>query len=160
MLALCLSLAVVILDQLTKHAVRSHLNFNQPITVIPGFFDLRYIRNTGAAWGILEGLNQWLVVLSVAMLLAIVIFRRHLFHPSAGSQVAIGLMVGGIAGNLIDRIRLNYVVDFLDFYWGRWHFPAFNVADAAICCGVGLYMLLQLVVSSRVEQDERGASTS
>jgi signal peptidase II len=143
MLALCLSFAVVALDQTTKHAIRSRLALGEFIPVVPGCFDLRYIQNTGAAWGMLEGLNHWLVVLSLLMLVAIIGFRRHFLPDALVPKIAAGLIIGGIASNLMDRVRLNYVVDFLDFFWRSHHFPAFNVADASICVGVGLYLISQ-----------------
>ena len=149
MLILCLSFAVAVIDQVTKavvvHAMPLHLAF----PVIPGFFDLRYIQNTGAAWGMMRGLNHWLVLLSVVMLGVLVRFRKHFIADVCLQRIAMGLMIGGIVGNLIDRIRLGYVVDFLDFYWRShpYHFPAFNIADASICVGVGLYILSQVLLS-------------
>jgi signal peptidase II len=144
MLILCLSFAVALLDQYTKHLVTEKISLGNYIPIIPGFFDLRYIQNTGAAWGILTGLNHWLVAFSLVMMALIVRFRHHLIGPCVLSRVAMGLIVGGITGNLIDRVHLSYVVDFLHFYWGRYQFPAFNVADSAICIGVGLYIFSQM----------------
>jgi len=140
---LCISFAIAFLDQATKHLVRKQL-LGGPVTVFEGFLDLRYVRNTGAAWGMMEGLNDWLVVLSLIMLAALIVFRRSLLLDTMCHRIATGLMTGGIVGNLMDRVRLGYVVDFLDFHWGVHHFPAFNVADSAICTGVGLYLLTQL----------------
>jgi len=153
MLVLSLSFSIALLDQVTKHFVRRNL-LTGHITVIPGIMDLRYVQNTGAAWGILEGLNNWLVVLSVIMLIVIVVFRRSLLTDALIHRIAMGLMIGGIVGNLIDRIRLACVVDFFDFYWGFHHFPAFNVADSAICVGVGLYVMSQIMGQKRVESRE------
>jgi signal peptidase II len=155
MLALCLSFAIVALDQAVKYAVRSRLALGEFIPVIPGCFDLRYIQNTGAAWGILEGLNQWLVVLSLVMLVAIVGFRRHFLPNVLLSKIATGLIIGGIAGNLMDRVRLNYVVDFLDFYWRAHHFPAFNVADASICIGAATLAVALWMGERRPRPDPR-----
>ncbi|MBM4142241.1 MAG: signal peptidase II [Lentisphaerae bacterium] len=142
MLILCVSFAVALLDQATKVIVRARLP-GDPLRVIRGFFSLRYVQNTGAAWGMLEGLNDWLVGLSFVMLALIVIFRRSLLIDTLTHRLATGLMLGGIVGNLTDRLRLGYVVDFLDFHLRGRHFPAFNVADAAICVGVGLYLFTQ-----------------
>ena len=148
MLVLCLSLAVPVLDQATKYAVRanSQLQLGQAIPVVPGFFSLQYVQNTGAAWGMFEGLNQWLVAFSLLVLVLILGFQRHFVPAGWLARIATGLIVGGIAGNLIDRVRLNYVVDFLYFYWHTYahSFPAFNAADSAICTGVGLYLIAQL----------------
>jgi len=155
MLVLCLSFAVVFFDQVTKHVVRSYLGLGESVPVIPGLLDFSYVQNTGAAWGMLRGLNNWLVVLSVAMLLVILTFRRFFITHALLHRIAMGLMIGGIVGNLIDRLRLGYVVDFIDFHLKSSHFPAFNVADSSICIGVGLYVVFQLVgkTSSRTADE-------
>ena len=80
-------------------------------------------------------------MLAVAMLIALVLFRRKIMPPGTLHRVALGLLCGGIVGNLFDRLRLDYVTDYLDFYIGTWHWPAFNIADSAICIGVGIYIL-------------------
>ena len=144
MLALCISFSIALLDQVSKYAARHHLP-SGPVTVVPQLFDLRYVQNTGAAWGMLEGLNDWLVILSLVMLALILVFHRSILVDTLVHRIATGLMIGGIVGNLLDRVRLGYVVDFLDFHWGIHHFPAFNVADASICTGVGLYILTQVL---------------
>lgn len=141
MLALCLSFAIVLLDQLTKHWVRAHFYPGQTTPVLDGLFNLSFVRNTGAAWGLLGGCNAWLVIVSLVMLALLVIFRKRFLNDTLVHRIALGLMVGGIVGNLCDRIKLQYVVDFLDFYWRQSHFPSFNVADSAICIGTGLYVL-------------------
>jgi signal peptidase II len=144
MLVLAISFSVAVLDQVTKHLVRSRLTLGEPVPVIDGLFSLTYVQNTGAAWGILAGLNNWLIVLSAAMLVFLVLFRRQFLTESLIHRWAAGLLIAGIVGNLVDRVRLGYVVDFLDFHWKTAaRFPAFNIADAAICTGVGLYMLSQ-----------------
>jgi signal peptidase II len=144
MLSLCLCFLIVLVDQATKTLIRHRLGLNDSIPVISGWFDLRYVQNTGAAWGILSGLNGWLVVLSVIMLAALVAFRHHFMFHSPLQKVALGAILGGIVGNLLDRVSLEYVVDFIDVFWRDHHFPAFNVADSAICIGVGLYFLSQI----------------
>jgi signal peptidase II len=141
MLVLLLSVAIVILDQVTKHLITLKFFLGESIPVIPGFFDLAYVRNTGAAWGMLGGFNGLLVALSLAVLVVLIFFRRSFLTDSLIHRLALGLMLGGIVGNLLDRIRFQYVVDFLDFHWQTHHFPAFNVADSAICVGVALYMI-------------------
>ena len=154
MLILCLSVAIAVLDQVSKFAVRSRFRVGEQLPVIPGLFNLSYVRNTGAAWGIFAGFGNWLVVVSIVMLIVIVFFRHSFMNDGSLDRVAVGLMVGGIVGNLIDRVRLGYVVDFLDFHWKTHHFPAFNVADAAICTGVGLYILSQYLAERREQREQ------
>jgi signal peptidase II len=146
--------AVALLDQLTKLLVAGCIDGQQSLVVIGGFFNLVNWSNTGAAWGIFQNYNLVLAVVSVVTIIALYVFRHSLqFHRTA-SAIALGLIAGGIIGNFIDRVRLGHVVDFLDFYtnaepvasWlqrymGSNHWPAFNVADSAICVGVALYMI-------------------
>ena len=141
MTPLLVALAVVLLDQATKEWVRGAFSLHESIPVIPGFFHLTYIRNTGAAWGMFSGQNLTLSLLAFAMLLVLVFFRRKIMPPGRLHRIALGLLCGGIVGNLFDRLRLDYVVDFLDFFVREWHWPAFNIADSAICIGVAIYML-------------------
>ncbi len=148
MLALILGVAVALLDQITKQWVRSSFYPGEARPVIDGFFNLVFVRNTGAAWGMLGGLNAWLAIVSVVMLVLLVVFRRQMLSDTLAHRVALGFMIGGIVGNLCDRVKLQYVVDFLDFHWGVHHFPSFNVADSAICVGVGLYVLSSFFLPS------------
>jgi len=147
MLPLCIALAVTLSDQITKILIRGNFALHESLPIIPGLFDLRYIQNTGAAWGMFAGGHLWLALLSVVMLVVIIVFRHSFLTDSLIDRVCLGLIVGGIVGNLIDRVRLQYVVDFLDFYLGSHHFPAFNVADSAICVGVGLYIISQVLTA-------------
>ncbi len=145
-LPIMLAMVVTILDQWTKSLVRQHLDLFENIILIPGFFDLRYIQNTGAAWGLFSGGHFWLAGLSLFVLGVMVVWHRHFFRNCVMDQIAFGFLAGGIIGNFIDRVRLQYVVDFLDFYWNGRHFPAFNVADSAICIGVGLLLMAQFMI--------------
>lgn len=135
--------AATALDQLTKWWAVSVIPEHRPISVIAGFFDLVNIRNRGAAFGFLNRSDiewQFWLFLAATLAAAWAIFTlvrgatRH--DPLLFS--ALGLVLGGAVGNLIDRIRFRAVVDFLDFYVGDWHWPAFNVADIAICVGAFL----------------------
>ena len=148
MTPLLVALAVVLLDQATKEWVRGAFSLHESIPVIPGFFHLTYIRNTGAAWGMFSGQNLTLSLLAFAMLLVLVFFRRKIMPPGRLHRIALGLLCGGIVGNLFDRLRLDYVVDFLDFFVREWHWPAFNIADSAICIGVAIYMLGTLLAQA------------
>lgn len=151
MLVLLLSVAIVILDQVTKQWVAMRFYLGESLPVVPGWFNLVHVRNTGAAWGMLGGLNGLLVLLSLVVLLVLIFFRRSFLTDSLIHRLALALMIGGIVGNLLDRVRLQYVVDFLDFCWRNHHFPAFNVADSAICVGVGLYMVSALFPAKQVQ---------
>lgn len=156
MLTLVLSGLVVVLDQITKHAVRSRFALGDGVEVLPGWFDLRYVQNTGAAWGMFQGRSHWLVVLSVVMLVVLIRYRRTLISQSLCGRLALALIGAGIVGNLLDRVMFGYVVDFLDFYWAAHHFPAFNVADSAICTGAGLYMLSTMHAENKSTKREPG----
>jgi len=149
-LILFVSFLIAVADQATKESVKRFLPSGTHIPVLPGFFNLSHVQNTGAAWGVFAGFNGWLIVVSVIMLAAIVVLcRNFLTRSMLLPRIAVGFMIGGIVGNLADRLRLGHVVDFLDFYLGSCHFPAFNVADSSICVGVGLYMLSQILAERR-----------
>jgi signal peptidase II len=145
-LLLLLTVFVVALDQATKAWIHLHLPFGtygEPgaITIVPGFFYLVHVGNTGAAWSIFAGRSVALAILAVATLAAIFLWRRQLGLRQTSAQVCFGLLCGGILGNLTDRLLHGHVIDFLDFHFGSYIYPTFNVADSAICIGVGLYIL-------------------
>ena len=155
MLVLLLGLAIVLLDQFTKHWIRSTFVYGESRPVIDGFFNLTYVRNDGAAWNILSGHGIILILISVVVLVLLLIYRRSFLQEQLSHKALLGLMVGGIVGNLIDRIRFGWVTDFLDFQFGTYHYPSFNVADSAICIAVGLYIITNLL--SQNEKKEHGA---
>jgi signal peptidase II len=141
MVPLILAFALAVLDQASKEWVRLEFGVGESRPIIEGFFSLTYVRNTGAAWGVMGGQNTSLTVLSFVMLAVLMVFRRSCLADTWAHRIALGSMIGGILGNLADRLRLGWVTDFLDFYWRNHHWPAFNVADSAICIGVGIYIL-------------------
>ena len=155
MQVLLLALAIALVDQVSKYVVRMTFAVGESRPLIQGLFDLTYVRNTGAAWGIMGGQNASLTILSVIMLAAILLFRRSFLSDTWEHRVALGLMVGGIVGNLMDRLRLGWVTDFLDVYWKGYHWPCFNVADAAICVGVGIYILSAMWLASHPLHESR-----
>lgn len=148
-LELYVALAVVILDQVTKALVRPALALHESVVAVPGFVDLTRVHNTGAAFGMLNSVDFPFktVVLSLVALIALGGVAWYAVTVPLGDRLArIGIagVLGGAAGNLIDRATAGYVLDFVDAYWNGWHFWAFNVADAAITTGV-IFMILDLV---------------
>lgn len=141
-LAVLVGVWVAGLDQMTKEWIRAAVPLHETLPVWAGWFDVTYVKNTGAAWGMFSNHNALLALLAVTMLGLLVGFRGRLLPKGRGGDVILGLLGGGIVGNLLDRLRLDYVTDYLDFYVGRWHWPAFNIADAAICAGVGFFLVL------------------
>jgi signal peptidase II len=131
---------VVAFDQLTKLWVRAHLEFGESLP-ITGRFSLTYVGNTGSAFGLLANQTFLLIIIGIASLLIILLFLRYLSPTTTLSMVSIGLILGGAVGNLVDRVCFGYVTDFIDFrLWGNFHWPAFNIADAALT--VGLFILI------------------
>jgi len=142
-----LALAVIGLDQLTKWLVLHLLGYAEEKVVVGGFFKFVNWSNTGAAWSLFRGNNGWLAIVALAALVVLYFSRHHFDAHTWLGQLAFGLIFGGIVGNLIDRLARGHVVDFLYFYLQQRGgteigFPAFNVADSAICTGVGLVFLL------------------
>ena len=139
---------VFALDQASKAWIEARLPYGTygpgSIRVVRGFLYLVHVGNTGAAWSLFRGSSVPLAVLAAATLAAIVLWRRALGLAEPAVQTCFGLLCGGIAGNLADRLRLGHVVDFIDVHFGAWAYPTFNVADSGICIGVALYLLHSL----------------
>jgi signal peptidase II len=154
-----IAVTVAALDQLTKWLVVRSIGPEESQVVITGFFSLVNWTNTGAAWGIFQHYNFVLTAISLLTVLALYLFRHSFQLSRPGPRIALGLIAGGIIGNLIDRIRIGSVIDFLFFYAGRYHWPAFNVADSAICVGVGLYILLSWRSDSAGEKSHAAISS-
>ena len=149
-----LAVAVFAMDQITKWAVVSNLEFGDRRVIVPGFFDLVHWGNTGAAWSMFRDNNQVLALVAVAALLVLFFARHHFEIHTLPGQISLGLIFGGIIGNLTDRLMHDHVIDFLHFYvftrnGGEASFPAFNVADTAICTGVGLLFVASWINESR-----------
>jgi signal peptidase II len=155
MLFYFVALIVILLDQATKLVIVQALRVGQGIPVIPGYFNLVFVLNPGAAFGFLATLservrNPFFILISVVAAILIVFYHTRFLYAHRLASIALGLILGGAIGNLIDRLRYGMVVDFLDFHVSRYHWPAFNVADSAISIGVGL-MLLDMVLDWRRE---------
>jgi len=149
---LWLSVLIITLDQLTKYLAVNHLEFGQPLSLLPFFnFTLNY--NTGAAFSFLGGQSGWQVYLLAAISLVVVailiVWLGRIKRTDTLMAIGIALIIGGALGNFIDRVRLTYVVDFLDFHINNWHYPTFNIADSAICVGAALLVLRALLSSKK-----------
>ncbi|MGK5089329.1 signal peptidase II [Bdellovibrionota bacterium FG-2] len=159
------TLFIVGLDQWTKGLVVARFRLGESIPILDGLFSLTYVRNTGAAFGLLAGAHPafrvpFFVIVPMIALIAIGLIFRKLPAADKKLSTALSLVIGGAVGNLIDRLALGYVVDFLDFHWKYlYHFPAFNVADAAICVGVGILML-DLLTQETLQKKESSSDVS
>jgi signal peptidase II len=146
---------IVLLDQLTKLLVLRTLSYgHDEKIVVDGFFKFVHWGNTGAAWSMFHGNNELLAIISLIALLVLFLYRHHFDTRTPLGQISLGLIFGGIMGNLIDRLFRQHVIDFLYFYLQQRDgreigFPAFNVADTAICTGVGLLFILSWRQESR-----------
>ena len=143
---LAVSLAVLFLDQWTKGIITRTMDVHQSRTIVPNVFDLTYVRNSGAAFGLFASVDSALKAVllnSVAVIVFLIVsaYALRSSHKSVRLQVGLALILGGAVGNLLDRVRFGYVVDFLDFAVSGHHWPAFNVADSAICIGVAVLFL-------------------
>jgi len=148
---------IVALDQLTKAIVRSSLPLHTSVTIIPGVMDFTHVRNTGAAFGILNASEfpfktALIGVIAVAALIGVGLYAASLAHHERLARVGLSLIIGGAAGNLIDRVVVGSVVDFVDVYWRTYHFWAFNVADSAITVGACVMILDMLGVGTHVSK--------
>lgn len=145
--------SVVLLDQVTKWIILERLALYQQLVVVPGFFNITHVQNPGGAFGFLaqqSPLVRSIVFLAMSFIAVCLVFWFYVKTPASHRFLSAGfaLILGGAVGNLIDRVRFGRVVDFLDFYLGAWHWPAFNVADSAITTGIAIFLLH--VVSGRM----------
>ena len=143
---LTLALGVIVLDALTKWLIASSIELHDAVTVVPNLFQLVHVRNTGAAFGIGANAQSHVVPIllnagAIGVFFVVVVYALRSSVRDRMLQVGLHLILGGAIGNLIDRFRFGYVVDFLDFFVRDHHWPAFNIADSAICIGIGLLFL-------------------
>jgi signal peptidase II len=156
-LEIWLPIAVVVLDQVTKALVRSKVPLHDSVTIVPGLVDFTHVRNTGAAFGFLNLVDfpfktVALAVIATVALIGVGLYALSLSHHQLLARVGLAMIIGGAAGNLIDRVVAGSVVDFVDVYWRTWHFWAFNVADSAITIGVALMILDMLRVGTHASK--------
>ena len=148
---------IIVLDQLTKAIVRAALPLHSSVTVIPGLMDFTHVRNTGAAFGILNASNfpfktVLIGLIAVGALIGVGMYAASLARHEILARVGLALIIGGAAGNLIDRAIVGSVVDFVDVYWRTHHFWAFNVADSAITVGATVMILDMLGIGAHVSK--------
>jgi signal peptidase II len=152
-LEIWLPIAIVVIDQITKAMIRAMLPLHESVTIVPGLVDFTHVRNTGAAFGILNAVDfpfktVIIALVATAALVGVGMYAASLAHHQFIARVGLALIIGGAAGNLLDRVIVGSVVDFVDVYWRTWHFWAFNVADSAISVGVAV-MILDMLTPSR-----------
>ena len=152
LIMICVSAIVLVIDQATKIYIDRTMDLHSSITVVENFFNITYLRNKGAAFGVLAHssyrLPFFIMVSLVAIAVIIVVFHR-LRPDQKFTAIALSLIFSGALGNLIDRVRLGEVIDFLDAHWYSHHWPAFNVADSAICVGVFLLAIDMFIEEKR-----------
>lgn len=146
---------VVALDQVTKALVRAWLPLYESVSIVPQLLDFTHVRNTGAAFGLLNAVDipfkpLLMTAIALAALVAIGVFAVRTSPTEPLARLGLALVFGGATGNLIDRVTAGYVVDFVDVYWRGWHFWAFNVADAAITVGACLLILDTAILNRHV----------
>lgn len=146
---LLVSGCVIVLDQLTKFIVISKMAFGSSKSVVKGLLDISYITNSGAAFGLLRGWNPLFIIVTFIAIVFIFLYYRH-FKEDLWMKVALGFLLGGAIGNLIDRIRINQVIDFINFRW--W--PSFNVADISVCIGAGM-LLVKIIKGEKGEEKHK-----
>lgn len=151
---------IVVADQVSKGMVRAWLPLHSSVTVIPDLLDFRYVRNTGAAFGLLNNVDipfkpALMTAIALFAMIAIAAYASRTAADERLARLGLALVLGGAMGNLIDRIATGYVVDFVDVYWRGWHFWAFNVADAAITVGAGCVILDTIRSPQGVERETR-----
>jgi len=154
-LEVSLAVAVVVLDQLAKALVRREIPLHASVTVITGLMDLTHVRNTGAAFGVLNAVDfpfktVAIAVVAAAALIGVGFYAAGLARHRLVARTGLALVIGGAAGNLLDRVAVGSVVDFVDVYWHTYHFWAFNIADSAISIGVVVLMIDMFATPSDV----------
>lgn len=149
---------ILIADQVSKvwiiQNIAAHTYESPAITLIDGFLYIVHIGNPGAAWGLLPGYGHWLALLGLVSIGGIFYFREDFKLHRTGTQAIFGLMIGGILGNVIDRVLYGHVVDFIDIHLPGYRWPAFNVADSGISIGVTCYIIISLLESYFIKESD------
>ena len=148
-----ISILLIALDQLSKWWIVQHMELYQSIPVISDFFYITSHRNRGAAFGILQEQRWFFIVVTTCVVIAIIVFMVKMKKETILTNTALSFVLGGAVGNMIDRIQTGEVVDFFHFQFGSYHFPIFNVADSAICVGVVLFLIANLLDYKKEQYD-------
>jgi signal peptidase II len=157
---------ILALDQLTKLYIHANFGLGESVPVVRDIFHITYVRNIGAAFGIFREMSElfrrifFLSMPPIAMVI-ILLMLRNVENSDRWQILSLSMIFGGACGNYIDRLRFGYVIDFLDFHYREvWTYPAFNVADSAIVCGVGILLLLMTLRDRAIKRARKGAITS
>lgn len=154
---LWISIVVIIIDQISKAAATAYLEMWNPVEIMPSF-NLMLAHNTGAAFSFLADSGGWqrwfFTVIASVVSIAIIIWIKKLKPEEKALGVSLALILGGAVGNLIDRVRFGYVVDFIDVYYGNAHWPAFNIADSAITVGAAIMIISTFRESSNSKTEK------
>jgi len=149
---------ILVIDQLTKLYIDGSMKLYQSIPVVDGLFSITYLRNRGAAFSFLAEASwrlPFFMLATVIAVIAILVAFGKLRNDQRFAAVSLTLILAGAVGNLIDRVRMGEVIDFLDVYWRNHHWPAFNVADSAICVGVAMLALDMFKEEKRLKKENR-----
>lgn len=150
-MAFIITAIIIIIDQATKYGAVKHLKHQKPVAIIHDFFQLNYVENRGAAFGILQGRRTLFLVITIVVVLVIAFYLiRYYGQMNSLTKISFAILLGGAIGNLIDRIRLGYVVDFISIKLiDKYDFPVFNIAD--ICVVVSTILIVYLVLFDKLE---------
>ena len=153
MTAILIVIITLFVDQISKYAAYVSLVDRDPVVIINNFFQLNYVKNYGAAWGILQNQRVLFVILTVAILVFLGIYAKKNKNLTKMTRISLALIAGGALGNLIDRVKVGYVIDFLDINFGSlYDFPVFNFADSFIV--VGTFIMMYLIITNKYEKPE------
>lgn len=157
-----IAVVVIVLDQITKYLATEHLVYHRPVNILP-FFNFTLAHNKGAAFSFLNDASGWqrwfFTVIALGVSVFIVVWLKKLGERERWLAIALSLVLGGALGNVWDRIFLGYVIDFLDVFYGSWHWPAFNIADSAISIGATMLIIEAFFFKKPEENETKGART-
>lgn len=150
MLYAAISIIIILLDQITKFYAVQLLKGNAPVVIIENFLRLNYVENFGAAFGILQNKKIFFIIITTIVVIGIIAYIKTNTNLTITMKIALAMVIGGAIGNLIDRVRLGYVVDFVDVnFWGLYDFPVFNIADSSIV--IATILICYLVIFNKYE---------